>query len=294
MSYHLHVPNSYLGANIMIVGCGGTGGFVAEGLCRLLVNNHDWNICLVDHDKVEESNLGRQNFYAEDLGKFKAEVLARRLANNYGCEIDFTVNCIEEIKINDRGKITIGCVDNPGARGQLQYATIPQTFYGNYNYHSYHNIGGWYIDAGNSEHSGQVLIGNSFLHELNRSFYPKELGNDNNGTCYRLPLPTVQQPGLLAPETKPVVPRDCAQRVAADEQSPVINQAMAALVLQFVSLLLKGELTWMGAYLDLQSGTLSTVPADPEIVSRMTGLTFRQLVYHPRPQKAENRVRVGV
>ena len=57
----------------------GPGGFVAEGLCRLF-QGRKATIVLVDHDRVEPHNLLRQNFYAEDVGKFKSQALADRLA----------------------------------------------------------------------------------------------------------------------------------------------------------------------------------------------------------------------
>ena len=66
---------------VTVVGCGGTGGFVAEALCRLLPADAD--LVLVDHDRVEERNLTRQSFYREDLGRFKSEVLAHRLARRF-------------------------------------------------------------------------------------------------------------------------------------------------------------------------------------------------------------------
>ncbi|MDP2659595.1 MAG: ThiF family adenylyltransferase, partial [Dehalococcoidia bacterium] len=50
----------------VVVGCGGTGGFVAEGLCRLLPKEQ--NILLVDHDRVEPHNLRRQAFFSGDVG----------------------------------------------------------------------------------------------------------------------------------------------------------------------------------------------------------------------------------
>ena len=37
-------------------------------------------IVLVDHDRVEPHNLLRQNFYPEDVGRFKSQALADRLA----------------------------------------------------------------------------------------------------------------------------------------------------------------------------------------------------------------------
>lgn len=269
---------------IMVVGCGGTGGFLAEGLCRLLIGTK-YRLALVDHDRVEKHNLGRQNFYKSDLGRFKAQVLAERLSALYGREVDYLISPIEQLYVGERGQLTIGCVDNPAARERLQYAGEQSMMHTKY---SYQHFGGWYIDAGNGEHSGQVLIGNALLKELQHSFYPDEGGG---GVCHKLPLPTIQQPGLLAPQPKPVRRRDCAEAVRDNNQSPVINQAIAALVLQFVYRLLKGELTWMGAYLDLEAGTLSMAPADPETVARMTGMG-KALVYHPRAVKERIQVRV--
>lgn len=272
MTYRLeHIrDNCY----IMVVGCGGTGGFVAEGLCRLLAGT-GYKIVLVDHDRVEERNLGRQNFYKPDLGRFKAQALAERLSRDYGREIEYIVKPVEQLSLGDRGLLTIGCVDNPAARETLQYAGAMGMMWTKVSYCRIGN-GGWYIDAGNGEHSGQVLIGNSLLNELMQSFLP------NDGICRGLPLPTIQQPALLAPQKKAVRRRDCAEAVAAEEQSPVINRMMADLVLTFVHKLLNRKLTWMGAYIDLEAGTLSTVDATPENVSRITGHTVRQLEHRPR------------
>lgn len=63
-------------ANILIVGCGGIGCSSAELLARAGVGK----ITLIDADQVEVSNLQRQvAFTQQDIGCFKAEVLAKRL-----------------------------------------------------------------------------------------------------------------------------------------------------------------------------------------------------------------------
>ena len=260
-------------SSIMLVGCGGTGAFLAEGLCRLIQGTH-FRLELVDHDRVEERNLIRQNFFKSDLGRFKAEVLAQRLSAQYNMQIDYCASPIQFLDYNFRGQLTISCVDNAEARERLQYA-------GRYQMGGLFGLckfNGWWIDAGNSENSGQVLIGNALLKELKQAFTLE------NGVCRRLPIPTVQQPALLAPAPKKPR-RNCAQAVAADEQSPVINRMMADLVLTFVQKLLTGKLTWMAAYVDLEAGTMSAVDATPEAVSRITGHTVRQLEYHPRKER---------
>lgn len=63
-------------ANVLIVGCGGIGCTTAELLARAGVGQ----ITLIDPDTVEMSNLQRQiGFTPQDVGFFKAEVLAQRL-----------------------------------------------------------------------------------------------------------------------------------------------------------------------------------------------------------------------
>lgn len=269
MSYRLKKPCDNF--SVVLVGCGGTGGFVAEGLCRLFIGTKH-RLYLIDHDRVEEHNLFRQNFFETDLNRFKAQVLAERLASKYGRQVDYAVSTVEDLPVEYRGDLTIGCVDNARARQRLQFAGYRNLA----GYISYCKAeeGCWYIDAGNGDHSGQVFIGNAWAKELQHSFVPQEI---EDGTCLRLPLPTVQQPALLAPAPVPIVRRDCAEAVRDNEQSPVINQAMASLVLQFVYRLMNGQLSWMAAYLDLEAGTMSTVPAEPETVSRMSGLSVKQL-----------------
>ena len=146
--------------------------------------------------------------------------------------------------------IIIGCVDNAPARRDISNNM---------------NFSTWWLDAGNGYASGQVLLGNATRRE-------ELAGSFSEGQMHveRLPIPSWQLPSLLAPPTtEPTDVLDCAEAVAADEQGPLINQAMAVLVLEFVHRLLNGTLTWMGAYIDLEAGTLQPVPALPETVARM-------------------------
>ena len=64
-------------SNVCIVGCGGIGCALAELLARAGVGK----ITLIDPDTIEMSNLQRQlAFTPNDLGFYKAEILAKRLA----------------------------------------------------------------------------------------------------------------------------------------------------------------------------------------------------------------------
>lgn len=59
----------------IILGGAGIGSIIAE--CALRIGFE--TITIVDGDKVEESNLNRQNYQLEDVGKYKADCLAKRL-----------------------------------------------------------------------------------------------------------------------------------------------------------------------------------------------------------------------
>ncbi len=269
-------------SSLILVGCGGTGGFVAEGLCRLLINEPDIKLLLIDHDRVEPHNLARQQFFPGEVGKFKSQALAERLCRQYGRPIRYSVYPYTyDLEGGEMGRglhtraiqgIIISCVDNTAARRDI--ATTLE-------------FGNWWLDAGNGYSSGQVLIGNA-----NKGDYLKNGFDPQTQEVTALPIPTLQLPALLVPPTQEERdPLDCAEEVQAEEQSPVINQAMATLVLQFMHQLLKGKLTWMGAYLDLEGGTLQTVPADPVVVARMLGVKVDTLIKTAPKQRTNHKER---
>jgi PRTRC genetic system ThiF family protein len=254
---------------LVIVGCGGTGSLVAEGLCRLLIRS-DLTLMLVDFDRVEPHNLLRQNFFAGEMGKFKSQALAERLSRQYGRKIGYSVMPYERDMFDEpmgagmyhkaMSLIIIGCVDTAEARKSI--ADSMNT-----------NFNNWWLDTGNGHHSGQVLLGNTGQPDgLKESF------DIASHTVSKLPLPSLQLPALLIPQVEKTVPRDCAEAIEDDEQSPTINQAMAMLVVDFVYRLLSDTLTNMGAYIDLDAGTLQTVPATPASVARMCGLKVKEMM----------------
>ena len=63
-------------AKVILIGAGGLGGEIGEALVRKGVGS----LVILDYDLVTLTNLNRQLFYAEDLGKPKAHRLSRNLA----------------------------------------------------------------------------------------------------------------------------------------------------------------------------------------------------------------------
>ncbi|MBI4286320.1 MAG: ThiF family adenylyltransferase [Chloroflexi bacterium] len=242
---------------VTVVGCGGTGGFVAEGLCRLLPRHA--GLALIDHDRVEEENLTRQNFTREDLGRFKSEALARRLARKHGRTVAYAALPVGMVELALPG-IVIGGVDNGLARRDIAARLKGFSTIGLIN-QGYVSRPNWWVDAGNGENYGQILIGNA-----DRAIFEKDV-------CYAMPLPTLQRPELLAqaPSQEP----SCVQIA---EQGPTMNLAMAAVVLEVVRRLIEGTCPWMQLYLDLAEGTLHSVPATPGAVTRILGIKKQKII----------------
>ena len=97
--------------HILIGGCG-LGSVIAECALRLGFEN----ICIIDGDKVELSNLNRQNYIRTDIGKFKVESLKERLLQiNQNARIDAIPEFLTKENINgylDKGfDVAINTID---------------------------------------------------------------------------------------------------------------------------------------------------------------------------------------
>jgi hypothetical protein len=251
---------------VTVVGCGGTGGYVAEGLCRLLPAHAD--LALVDYDRVEERNLCRQAFTRDELGAFKSEALARRLAREFGRPVSYSTLPIAAVTLKLPGLI-VGCVDNGLARGDIAKAKAHPHPYGSES---------WWIDAGNGENYGQVLIGNCLVATACKP---------EDGIYYNLPLPTLQRPELLRQLPRA---RGCAD---IDGQGPTINLSMAAIVIEVVRRLIAGTCPWLQLYLDMENGTLVPVFATPRTVGEIFKKRGKEVSHERREEERpfENRHR---
>ena len=265
MPYRLDTRFMADNPRITVVGCGGTGGFVAEALCRLYTGRGA-EIALIDHDRVEPHNLLRQNFYSPDVGRYKSEALAERLSASYGRSIGYA---IRPFRKEENGtypgigrhhhELLIGCVDNARARREMDECLESRPSL-------------WLIDAGNGKNWGQVLVGNrptsGWQHE--KAF--------QDGVCSALPSPAAQRPDLLTtlPETPPDI--DCAAALDLLDQDPTINQMMAMLVVQMVRRMAANDCPWMSLDLDLEQGTTIPGYATPEAAARIAGANPGELV----------------
>lgn len=255
-------------AYVYLVGCGGTGSFLALHLARLAYHakqRHGLAVHLVfaDPDVVEEGNLGRQNFCPAEVGEPKAWRLMARYNQAFGLCIEARVGRFEEGMLAwmrygslEAGlHLIAGAVDNAGARRDVMEMV---------------SLGDgrvWWLDGGNHAHSGQVLLGNRC--DLERPEVSPM------GFCSGLPAPGLQCPELL--EDDPLTPGpspqgergvSCAELALADVQSLMVNQAVAGWMASYVSrLLLSHDLDVYATYFDLVSGSARSmgITSDGEI-----------------------------
>ena len=82
----------------ILIGGAGIGSIIAE--CALRFDFE--NMTIVDGDKVEMSNLNRQNQVKADIGKYKAETLCKRLLKiNSKAEIKFLNTFIDKDNVEN-------------------------------------------------------------------------------------------------------------------------------------------------------------------------------------------------
>jgi molybdopterin/thiamine biosynthesis adenylyltransferase len=106
-----------LAASAVLIGAGGIGGEIGHGLCRKGVGR----IRIFDHDVVDSTNLNRQHFFANDVGRPKAERLEANLAAHChaGTELEglaFSFQDALALGCNVSGTVVICGVDNGKTR----------------------------------------------------------------------------------------------------------------------------------------------------------------------------------
>lgn len=231
--------------SVVVVGAGGTGSALLPNLARLhhamLELGHPGGIdCTVlDDDTVSETNVGRQGFYPNDVGQYKASLIVNRLNLLMGTRWEART---QRLASADRLScdLVIGCVDTRTARKAILGAAKR----GKVRY---------YLDCGNETDRGQVILG--------------EVGVRGPE---RLPHVGDLFPDLLNPRGDAVdVAPSCSMADALAKQSLVINQAIAVQAFNLLWTLFRtGTLSYSGVFVNLQAGRTNPLPIDPAAWAR--------------------------
>ncbi|MFD1676096.1 ThiF family adenylyltransferase [Alicyclobacillus fodiniaquatilis] len=252
-------------AQLIIVGVGGTGGYVIGQVARLLYGlkvergrNNVPRVLLIDGDEIEQKNLLRQQFLPQDIGKKKASVLAERYSRAYGIDVAAYPSYItyetrlEELGAQRDNLIVVGCVDNGSTRLVL------------------HNLLGKlrnvvYIDSGNSgvnmpqnpEHIDRYQ-----LKKIKDSGWDGQVvaGVRVNGQT-KLPFPGDVFPNLIEEDQLPTEV-SCGEVVVSNPQRHMTNILAATSVLMYLyTLLSDGTILNSRTMFDALRGYVSSHPA---------------------------------
>lgn len=149
--------------SVNLVGAGGTGSQVLTALARMNhalteLNHAGLIVRLWDDDVITEANLGRQLFAESELGLHKSVALINRTNRFFGTDWKaetrrFEKDCYGRLPENAKATITITCVDNVQARFRVAEILKEKN-----NYRNYSNEPSYWIDMGNSQYTGQVLL----------------------------------------------------------------------------------------------------------------------------------------
>ncbi|AJI08483.1 ThiF family adenylyltransferase [Bacillus cereus group sp. MYBK59-1] len=238
--------------HIVLVGAGGNGGLILQHIAQMMsIFQLDGEIVVADPDTVEEKNLGNQLFIRPDIGKYKAEVLARRYKAGYNVPISsFMSQYIEDIEtmqqlfgnkydlLKKQHKddylylpIVIGAVDNMFSR-----EVFHQFF------HQSDNL--LYIDVGNTA----VTVPDNWREVNKRHWTPQQIadyknsgyngqavcGVKLNGEVILSPLGDLFPDAFTKKETAPSQ-LSCSELAASEPQRVITNKFAAMTVAQFVN-----------------------------------------------------------
>ena len=149
---------------VNLIGAGGTGSQVLTALARMNhalteLNHAGLSVRLWDNDMITEANLGRQLFAESELGLYKSVALINRVNRFFGTNWKAETQKFEKadlgkLQSNMKSEIYISCVDS--VKSRFGIAEILNEFKIDKSY--YRNQCKYWMDFGNSQFTGQVLL----------------------------------------------------------------------------------------------------------------------------------------
>jgi PRTRC genetic system ThiF family protein len=225
----MHFTDDYLinptnPITVNVIGAGGTGSKVFTALMEM---NHSLvelghaglSVRLWDNDVVTSANLGRQRFAGCEVGLNKSVALINRanrfMGTNWKAETQkFEKDCLGRLPQNALATICITCVDNVQARFGVAEILKELT-----NRRNYRDTPKYWLDFGNSQHTGQVIL--STIGEI------KQPDSEKYETVASLPFVTEEFGELLLQSEGHDDTPSCSLAEALEKQELFINSALA-------------------------------------------------------------------
>ena len=210
---------------VNLIGAGGTGSQVLTALARMNhalseLNHAGLSVRLWDDDVISEANLGRQLFAESELGLHKSVALINRtnrfFGTNWKAETQkFEKDDLGKLQSNMKSEIYISCVDS--VKSRFDIAEILNELKIDKGY--YRNQCKYWMDFGNSQFTGQVLL--STIGNI------KQANSDKYETVENLPFITEEFGELLKQSEEQDDTPSCSLAEALEKQDLFINSVLA-------------------------------------------------------------------
>ncbi|TYR38288.1 PRTRC system ThiF family protein [Sphingobacterium phlebotomi] len=225
----VHFTDNYLlnptnPITVNLIGAGGTGSKVLTVLLEInesliALGHAGLSVRLWDDDIITTANLGRQRFFESETGLYKTVALINRvnrcIGTNWKAENrKFERDNFGMIPQEAEATITITCVDNVQAR--FNVAEILRVFSHRKNYR---DTPKYWLDFGNSRHTGQVLL--STIGEI------EQPNSEKYETVASLPFVTEEFGELLKQSEQQDDTPSCSLAEALQKQDLFINGSLA-------------------------------------------------------------------
>lgn len=242
----MHRTNKYLlnpqhRVTIGLIGCGGTGSQVLNGLGRInhalvQLGHPGLLVTVYDGDIVTDSNVGRQLYAPSDVLQNKAVLSVTRLNRFY--QLDWLAVPSNYKNGEQLHNIIITCVDTAKARIQIgNYITSIKRSKGE----PYENAYYW-MDFGNTAKGGQVILGALKANEREK-------------------LPVITDIYDLSKVKDKDSGPSCSLAQALNKQDLFINSTLAQFGLNLLwKLFREAGIKHRGCYVNLDSMTVNAIP----------------------------------
>ncbi|EFK57498.1 MULTISPECIES: PRTRC system ThiF family protein [Sphingobacterium] len=208
---------------VNVIGAGGTGSKVMTALLEM---NHSLNelghaglfIRLWDDDVITQANLGRQRFAESEVGLYKSVAIINRInrfsGTNWKAEArKFEKDNSDSFPENAGASIYISCVDSVKARFEIAEILSELS-----NGRPYSNRPRYWLDFGNSQHTGQVLL--STIGKI------RQPNSEKYETVASLPMVTDEFGELLKQSELEDDTPSCSLAEALEKQDLYINSSL--------------------------------------------------------------------
>ena len=243
---------------VNLIGAGGTGSQVLTALARMNhalteLNHAGLSVRLWDDDVITEANLGRQLFAECELGLYKSLALINRInrffGTNWKAETQkFQKDDLGKLQSNMKSEIYISCVDSVKSRFDIAEILNELKIYKGY----YRNQCKYWMDFGNSQFTGQVLL--STIGNI------KQPNSEKYDTVVNLPFITEEFGELLKVSEAEDNTPSCSLAKALEKQDLFINSTLAQMGSSLLwNLFRNGLIENRGFFLNLKNFTAQPI-----------------------------------